>query len=256
MRARGIDYFENSRRATLAQRAYHVANPRGYPNYDRDEWGLTASQVPDGYRARGAPPAQNDDGTLAPTAPGGSIVFTPDESIAALRTMRSRRPGVWGKYGFRDAYNVSQLWYSNEFLGIDQGPILLMIENHLTGRIWERFMQNEHVQRGLELAGFRDTDTGFGEQEPDGDQLELAAPYPNPFDQTVHLEFVLPTDGPARVSVFDVLGRRVAIIADRWLAEGSHGVSWTPRGAPSGVYYVKLDVDGRTVTRAVVLTRQ
>ncbi|HEY5564129.1 MAG TPA: glucoamylase family protein, partial [Rhodothermia bacterium] len=128
-RARDIDYFENSRRATLANRAYCVANPLGWEGYGPNVWGLTASDGPTGYRARGAPPAQNDDGTIAPTAPGGSIVFTPEESIAALRHMYDTyRTQIWGPYGFRDAFNLQVDWFDTDYIGIDQGPILLMIE--------------------------------------------------------------------------------------------------------------------------------
>ncbi|HEX9659324.1 MAG TPA: glucoamylase family protein, partial [Rhodothermales bacterium] len=115
MRGRGIDYFENSRRATLANRAYCIANPLGWDGYGPNVWGLTASDGPTGYRARGAPPAQNDDGTIAPTAAGGSIVFTPEESIAALRHMYDEyRTSIWGPYGFRDAFNVEAGWFDTD----------------------------------------------------------------------------------------------------------------------------------------------
>ena len=253
MRGRGIDYFENSRRATLAQREYHIDNPRGYPNYDRDEWGLTASQVPTGYRARGAPPAQNDDGTLAPTAPGGSMAFTPEESIAALRTMRKRRPSAWGVYGFRDAYNVSQLWYTNEHLGIDQGPILLMAENYRTEAVWDTFMQNEYVQTGLERAGFRDTDTGVDDPGGVDQSIALSPPWPNPSADRVYIEFRLPDAENARLTLVDLLGRTVAVVADRLYAAGTHRVAWDSGRVAAGLYFVRLDAAGETTVRSVVV---
>jgi hypothetical protein len=156
MRERGIDYFENSRRATLANRAYVLDNPRGWEAYgEEDLWGLTASDIPMGYLARGAPPAYHDDGTITPTASGGSIAFTPQESLAALRHMYDTyRTQLWGRYGFKDAFNPSKDWFSKDYVGIDQGPIILMIENHRTGRIWQVFMRSRAIQRGLQRAGF------------------------------------------------------------------------------------------------------
>ena len=155
MRDKGIDYFENSRRATLANQAYAVANPKQWDDYSEHVWGLTASDSPTDYNARGAPPALNDDGTITPTAPGGSFAFTPLKSLASLRYMyENYRTQLWGPYGFKDAFNPSHEWFSTDYLGINQGPIVLMIENHRTGRIWHAFMQNTAIQRGLDRAGF------------------------------------------------------------------------------------------------------
>ncbi len=155
MRAKGLDYFENSRRATLANRAYAIANPHGWADYGENVWGLTASDIPSSYRARGAPPPESDDGTITPTAAAGSFAFTPHESLAALRYMYvTYRTQIWGPYGFKDAFNPSMKWFATEYLGIDQGPIVLMIENSRTGRIWNVFMQHAAIQHGLARAGF------------------------------------------------------------------------------------------------------
>ena len=185
MREKGIDYFENSRRAILAQRAYATHNPMGWKGYDRDVWGLTASSGPyaltiaiDGrerqfrrYWARGA--ALNDirdDGTIAPTAAGGSIPFAPDVTIAALKAMRDRYGRhVFREHGFVDAFNPTldvevELtrgrvvagvgWFEDDYLGIDQGPILLMAENYRSALIWKLMTKNPHIVRGLCRAGF------------------------------------------------------------------------------------------------------
>jgi len=185
MRGKGIDYFENSRRATLSQRDYAIANPMKWKGYDRDVWGLTASSGPtdathtiDGvertfhtYWARGAAMKDiRDDGTIAPTAVGGSIPFAPEETIAALKAMRDRYgEHVFRSHGFVDAFNPTldrQVplmhgrivpgvgWFEDDYLGIDQGPIVLMIENHRSGLIWRLMKQNPHVVRGLCRAGF------------------------------------------------------------------------------------------------------
>jgi hypothetical protein len=161
MRDRGIDYFENSRRATLAQNAYCVANPGNFKGYGERVWGLTACDGPGfgeyrGYSARGAPPPENDDGTIAPTAAGGSLPFAPEICIPTLRHFYDQfRPGIWTRYGFCDAFNRTAGWWDSEVLGIDQGPILIMIENNHTGRVWRTFMKAVEIQRGLKNAGFR-----------------------------------------------------------------------------------------------------
>jgi hypothetical protein len=185
MREKGIDYFENSRRATLAQRAYAIANPGGFAGYGEDVWGLTACDGPAdvaldvngrrvrffSYAARGAGAHDvRDDGTLAPAAAAGSIPFTPELSVRALRTMVARWGGeLYGPYGFRDAFNptftfsavlkhgrvvAGKGWFDVDALGIDQGPILAMIENQRSGLVWRTMRKNPAIVRGLVRAGF------------------------------------------------------------------------------------------------------
>lgn len=186
MRGRGIDYFENSRRATLAQRAYAIANPDRWRAYGANIWGLTASDGPGGftreidgrtrqfhaYWARGASFTRiTDDGTIVPTAAGGSVPFAPEIAIPALLTMRQTYGDhVFSTYGFLDAFNPTLRdpdaplqhgrvdpvlgWVDGDYLGIDQGPILLMIENYRTGFVWEVMRRNPHIVRGLQAAGF------------------------------------------------------------------------------------------------------
>gem|GEM_PF-66203 len=161
MRTKGITYAENTRRATLAQRAYCIANPGSFAGYGSNIWGLTACDGPSGYAARGGPPAQNDDGTIAPTAAGGSLPFAPEVCIPALREMYSKyRAKIWTGYGFRDAFNIGSDWWGPDVIGIDEGPIAIMIENYRTQKVWNRFMQNPVIQTGLVRAGFAQP-TGF-----------------------------------------------------------------------------------------------
>ena len=183
--AHGIDYFENSRRALLAQRAYVIANPGGWRGYGPGLWGLSACDGPlDGtltiagrerafrtYAARGASHIRvEDDGTVAPTAAGGALPFMPHEAVTALMAMRATYDTVvYNRYGFVDALNPTLAidvtvhhgrivpgvgWFDIDALGIDQGPILAMIENLRSGLVWRVMRGNPHVVRGLRRAGF------------------------------------------------------------------------------------------------------
>ncbi|HEY6950884.1 MAG TPA: glucoamylase family protein, partial [Bacteroidota bacterium] len=161
----GWTYFENSRRATLANRRYCIENPNHFKGYSDSLWGLTACDGPDkppakGYFARGAPNPEIDDGTIAPTAAGGSLPFTPKESLLALKTMyktlcSGNDTRLWGPYGMRDAFNLAMDWVDSDYLGIDQGPMVIMIENFLTQNVWKRFSKIPEIQRGLKAARFQ-----------------------------------------------------------------------------------------------------
>jgi hypothetical protein len=186
MAAHGIDYFENSRRATYAQRGYATANPDGWLGYGQDVWGLSASDGPADvtlpfggrsrrfftYAARGASFTEiRDDGTIAPTAAAGSLPFAPEIVAPALVAMRERH-GEWlfGPYGFLDAFNPSFRfqdialrhgrvipdvgWFDTDYLGIDQGPILAMIANYRADRVWTYMRRNPYLIQGLRRAGF------------------------------------------------------------------------------------------------------
>ena len=167
---KGIDYFENSRRATLANWMYCIQNPKGWVGYDSLTWGISACDGPGqsfnkdgniffGYAGRGASgPDDNlqDDGTIAPEAAGGSIPFAPEVCIPTLKNMYDKYgdKGLWGKYGFKDAFNLTAGWYDKDYLGLDEGPIVIMIENYRTGLIWEYAMKDSVIKRGLEKLGF------------------------------------------------------------------------------------------------------
>ncbi|MGB9663622.1 MAG: glucoamylase family protein [Ignavibacteria bacterium] len=171
LRYRGIDFFENSRRATYVQRFYAIDNPKGWKGYDSLTWGITACDGPGekynsnglkfyDYAGRGTSGPDLvffDDGTLAPTAAGGSIPFAPEICIPTLMSMyeRFKDKGIWKKYGFVDAFNLTVNWFDDDFLGIDQGPIVLMIENYRNGFVWNYFMKDEIVQKGLKKLNIR-----------------------------------------------------------------------------------------------------
>ncbi|WP_404334135.1 glucoamylase family protein [Sphingomonas sp. MMS12-HWE2-04] len=188
MREAGLDYFENSRRSTYADRAYCTANPMRWDGYSKDIWGLTACDGPGGgplpfkgetreffgYSARGplGQPDERDDGTLAPTAALGCLPFAPEIVIPAAQAMREAQGGrLYGKYGFFDAFNPSfrfadvkpekgsvdpvHGWVDDDWLGIDQGPIVTMAANYRDDFVWRRMRGVEAIRRGLTLAGFK-----------------------------------------------------------------------------------------------------
>ncbi len=187
MRQRGIDYFENSRRAVYAQRAYAIANPKGWFEYGANVWGFTACDGPGtmrefdrsgrlryflDYSARGAGRGNTvDDGTIAPTATLSSLPFAPEIVIPAVEEMHARYGAyIYGSYGFLDSFNRSFTatdarltdgrvdpafgWIANDYLGIDQGPILAMIGNYRNGLVWDDMRHCVPLRRGLARAGF------------------------------------------------------------------------------------------------------
>lgn len=199
MRSRGIDYFENSRRATLIQREYARRNPRGFRGYGADLWGITASDGPgstrrrvDGrerrfwaYRARGVPWGP-DDGTLSPWGTVASLPFAPAEVMSSLRYIDDEYPELIREYGLRCSFNPTFPadetgpdgdggWVSNGYFGLDQGPVVLMIENARSELIWRLMKRSPYVRRGLERAGFTG---GWLDRDPPGSPPRRGATSP------------------------------------------------------------------------------
>ena len=134
----GIDWFENSVKATKANREYCIKNKDTYQTYGQNSWGLTACVGPDGYKSYGAKPCFVDlnienDGTVAPCGAIGSVVFMPKETMEMMEYLYHTYPKLWSKYGFLDGYNLEKdkLWVSKEYIGIDKGISMVMIENYL-----------------------------------------------------------------------------------------------------------------------------
>jgi hypothetical protein len=186
MRQHDLDYFENTRRAVYAQRAYAIANPKGFFEYGANVWGFTACDGPGklrefdrnnrfryylDYSARGAGRYGTiDDGTIAPTAALSSLPFAPEIVIPAVEEMHDEfGTQIYSTYGFLDAFNPSFTydvplktghlvpgfgWVASDYIGIDQGPIIAMIENYRDDFIWKVMRKNPYIRRGLQRAGF------------------------------------------------------------------------------------------------------
>jgi len=148
------NYWIQNRNHTLINRQHCIVNPFNKVGYSADCWGLTASDNPWGYLAH-EPTSARDNGTIAPTAALSSIPFTPEESMQAMRHFYFvLGDKLWGEYGFYDAFNPGEGWWASSYLAIDQGPIIIMIENYRTGLCWDLFMSAPEVQQAMSRLGF------------------------------------------------------------------------------------------------------
>lgn len=152
LKDRYADYWTQNVQHTLINREHCVRNPKGFKGYSADCWGLTASDNYEGYSAHSP---TNDLGVITPTAALSSFPYAPEHCMQALRHFYGRLGDrIWGDYGFKDAFSESKNWVADSYLAIDQGPVILMIENHRTGLLWDLFMSCTEVQEGLKKLGF------------------------------------------------------------------------------------------------------
>jgi hypothetical protein len=146
---RYTNYFTNNQNIAKINYRYCVENPKHYKGYGENAWGLTASDGPFDYSADEPVPWQ-DCGKIAPTGAISSFPYTPDESMKALKNYYyNYGKFLWGEYGFRDAFDLTNNWCSEIYMGLNQAPMVVMIENYRTGLIWKLFMQNPEIQSGL-----------------------------------------------------------------------------------------------------------
>jgi len=186
--------------------AYAVDNPMNHEGYGPDCWGLTASDDPDGYTAH--EPWNNDNGTISPTAALASMPYLPVESMRFLKYLyRQRGQELFGIFGPYDAFNDSRNWIKEAYIGIDQGPIVVMIENHRTGLLWKNVMKDTEVQAGLEKLGFQYQDNSVFEGLPEAITLEVS---PNPVSRRAFV--ALPQVNsyfPVTIRLFNTSGQLV-----------------------------------------------
>ena len=152
LKDRYADYWEQNKNHTLINREHCVRNPNAFKGYSTNSWGLTASDTYNGYSAHSP---TEDNGTISPTAALSAFPYTPDYSMQALKHFYyNLGDKIWSEYGFVDAFNETQNWYAKSHLAIDQGPIVVMIENYRSGLFWKLFMQIPDIQAGLKKLGF------------------------------------------------------------------------------------------------------
>lgn len=200
------NYFVNNINHTRINRQYCIENPQNHTGYSDVCWGLTASDNPWGYLAH-EPTAARDNGTITPTAALGSMPYTPDESIAALKHFyRDLGDRMWGEYGFYDAFNLNENWFASSYLAIDQGPIICMIENYRSGLLWDLFMQNPEIASSLDKIGFvADTTmtTGLLPTIKPAGEVKM---FPNPASREVQIALDVDKQTTGSLRITDING--------------------------------------------------
>ncbi len=148
------DYWEHNRNHTLINYSWCVENPLKYKGYGPQSWGLTSSYSIRGYAGH-APGENRDRGVISPTAALSSIPYTPEQSMAAMKHWyQNMKDSLWGPYGFYDAFSETAGWFPKRYLAIDQGPIVVMMENYRSGLLWDLFMSAPEIRNGLKKLGF------------------------------------------------------------------------------------------------------
>ncbi|HTQ97457.1 MAG TPA: glucoamylase family protein [Candidatus Acidoferrum sp.] len=149
------DYFQNSIIATEVHRRFCLELGKQFPDYSDDLWGITASDSEHGYVVWGGPPVVGPiDGSITPSATGGSLPFLPAKTLRVLKNIRNHYPSAWSKYGFVNAFNPLKNWYDHDVIAIDTGITMIMAENLRTGFVWETFMKTPEARKGMQQAGF------------------------------------------------------------------------------------------------------
>lgn len=251
------NYFTRNKNQTLINYEHCQDNPYNRVGYGPDNWGLTASDDPDGYLAHSPNSAQEDNGTISPTAALSSMPYTPELSLRALKHFyREKGAQLWGPYGFYDAFNEGRNWYADSYLAIDQGPIICMIENHRSGLLWDLFMQNPEIGPALDAIGFVEDTTTTGLAPLPQFLTSPPTIFPNPASGAVTLSLALERGGAVSVSLFTAAGRNLGeVLSLTRLAAGSHQLPLHLRPRPkSGYYLLKINGPGGSATVPLLLT--
>lgn len=256
------NYFLNNRNHTLINRAWCIDNPGGYEGYGENCWGLTASDDPFGYSAH-EPTAARDNGTITPTAALASFPYTPDESMAALKHFYYEHgERLWGPFGFKDAFNLAHDWFAGSYIAIDQGPIIVMIENYRTGLVWDKFMANPEIQPMLDTIGFVADTTSSIETGPIPvkERFRLLDNHPNPFNPRTQIRFYLATSDWVQVKIYDIQGREVAALAPRYCRRGYNAITWNGKShrwnsLGSGIYLYRVSTSRYDATGKMVMLK-
>jgi len=266
------NYFTHNRNQSLVNRQYCISNPKNFTGYGENSWGLTASYTipnPDGTGAYKAHDPNNDNGTITPTAALSSMPYTPNESIAALKHFyRTHGSSLWGDFGFRDAFNLTYsrqgvlgTWFSDGYLAIDQGPIIVMIENYRSQLLWNKFMADPEIQTALIAVGFvPDSTTDVIDGKDLDYSFKLEGNYPNPFNPNTVIRFELPQNQKVSIKVYNTLGQQVRDLLVGELQKGTNEVFWDGKSddgfsLPSGVFIYKIESEGKMLSSKMILQK-
>jgi len=241
------NYFNNNRAQSLINIAYCTNNPGNYQGYSKNCWGLTASDDPDGYLAHEPDPAK-DNGTISPTAALSSMPYTPNESLAALRHFyQEHGDRLWGTMGFKDAFNVSRNWYASSYLAIDQGPIIVMIENYRTGLLWNNFKKNSEIGDALEAINNGGVSITAIDKKMLLDEFSI---YPNPSGNIVTI--LLPENAKF-YGLYTLDGKMIALKEESIIKNGSNEVRIKIEGIPTGTYISTFIVNNKMASRKIII---
>jgi hypothetical protein len=233
-------YFTQNRNHTLINRAYCIANPKGFKGYGENCWGLTASDDPiQGYLAHEPNSGPQDNGTIAPTAALGSFPYTPTESLAALKHFyREYGAKLWGPMGFYDAFNPQLNWFADSYLAIDQGPIINMIENQRSGLLWQHFMYNPEILTALSKMGFSRDVSSVHTLNPTALKINI---HPNPVRNNINLDFIQPASENVTIDLSDSAGRVVhRLLRPTRLSPGLQNKQFSLPVLPGGTYFLQI----------------
>lgn len=232
------NYFINNRNHTLINRAYCIDNPKNFTGYNETTWGLTASDDPFGYSAH---EPNNDNGTITPTAALSSFPYTPAESMDAFKNFYfNYGETLWGSYGFKDAFNPTHNWTASSYIAIDQGPIMVMVENHRSALLWNLFMSNPEIQPMLDAIGFEEDATSTEEINTIPTEFRLNQNYPNPFNPDTIIEFSIPYTSSVSLNIYNALGEKVETLINKQMGAGNYRLNFQANQLPSGVYYCQI----------------
>ena len=247
------NYFVNNKNHTLINRAYCIDNPKNFAGYNETTWGLTASDDPFGYSAH---EPNNDNGTITPTAALSSFPYTPDESMEAFKNLYfNYGESLWGSYGFRDAFNPAQNWTASSYIAIDQGPIMVMVENYRSALLWDLFMSNPEIQPMLDEIGFVEDITSINKTDNTPTEFRLNQNYPNPFNPATNISFTLPENSIVKLTVYDILGTEIETLIEKKLGAGDHDLQWNANNLANGVYLYCLTTESFTEVRKMLLLK-
>jgi hypothetical protein len=237
------NYFDNNRSTALIHQAYSIQNPLGHSGYGEACWGLTASDDPDGYKVH-EPTSDRDNGTITPTAALASFPYTPEESMLALKHFyRDLGDKTWDWMGFYDAFNQKRNWWATSYLAIDQGPIILMIENYRTQLLWDLFMSNPEIQPMMDAIGFYSA-PNYVESEIIGTRSQV---WPNPCNTDDVLNIEINQKGKVSMELFSIDGMKVATIYSKELLRaGNHTIELSRYKLLPGVYISRITSEGRS----------
>jgi len=238
------NYFENNRNIALIHQAYCIQNPRGYEGYSESCWGLTASDDPDGYKVH-EPTQGGDNGTITPTAALASFPYTPEESVLALKHFyRELGDKVWNWMGFYDAFNQERDWWATSYLAIDQGPIILMIENYRSRLLWNLFMSNPEIQPMMDAIGFIHESNSIENSKTDAE----FSVYPNPSDREFTFSFMTDKKSEVDLDIYNLTGMKVqSVITHKVYTPGRYNIEDEKDNLKPGIYFSRLRMNNAAI---------